>query len=137
MLLGKVVCEQNCRPSYRVRAPLNRRAIPCNPISSQLPPVSTMSTNSLQSEGRDGAHSSLTASIGALNIAEQNSSLKPAKTAFGTVGVLLATIRVRPSLCNDRLPVHVYLGLGSRRSRLRQTWTIMRQCMSSSRPGVE
>ena len=96
-----------------------------------------MSTNSLQSEGRDGAHSSLTASIGALNIAEQNSSLKPAKTAFGTVGVLLATIRVRPSLCNDRLPVHVYLGLGSRRSRLRQTRTILRQRMPSSRPGVE
>lgn len=75
----------------------------------------TMSTNSPQSGGCDGAHSSLTASIGALTIAEQNSSLKPAKTVFGTAGVLLATIRVR-SLNLQRSPS------GSRLSRtLRST----------------
>ena len=54
-----------------------------------------MSTNTPQSEGRDEAHSSLTASIGDLNLAEENSSLGPAKTVFGSAGVLLATIRVR------------------------------------------
>ena len=64
-------------------------------FSSQLPRVPTMSTNSPQTEGRDEAHSSLTASIGALNLAEQNSSVKPAKTVFGSAGTLLATIRVR------------------------------------------
>ena len=54
-----------------------------------------MSTNSPQLEGSDEAHSSLTASIGALHLAEQNSSVESAKTVFGTAGVLLTTIRVR------------------------------------------
>ena len=55
-----------------------------------------MATTSPQpTEGRDEALSSLTASIGALNIAEQNSSIKPAKTVFGRAGGLLATIKVR------------------------------------------
>ena len=54
-----------------------------------------MSTNSPQLEGLDEAHSSLTASIDVLNLAEQNSRLGPAKTVFGSAGVLLTTIRVR------------------------------------------
>ena len=45
---------------------------------------------------RDGALSSLTASIDALSLAEQNSSTKPTKTVFGSAGALLTTIRVRP-----------------------------------------
>ncbi|KAF9780536.1 hypothetical protein BJ322DRAFT_1213644 [Thelephora terrestris] len=58
-------------------------------------------------EGRDGTLSSLTASIGALNLAEQNSGIRPAKTIFGSAGVLLDTIR--DSAANDQ--EYVKLGL--------------------------
>lgn len=62
-------------------------------IPSQPPCVPTMSTNSSQSEGRDEELSSLTASIGALNLLERNSSVKSAKIVFGLASGLLATIR--------------------------------------------
>ena len=62
-------------------------------------------------EGRDEALSSLTTSIEALNLAEQNSSIKPAKTVFGSAGGLLALIRVNFPHCNDGLLAHVYPGL--------------------------
>ena len=62
-------------------------------IPSQPPRVPTMSTNSLQLEGRDEELSSLTASIGTLNLSEQNLSVKSAKIIFGLAGGLLATIR--------------------------------------------
>ena len=62
-------------------------------IPSQPPRVPTMSTNSSQLEGRDEELSSLTASIGALNLSERNSSVKSAKIVFGLAGSLLATIR--------------------------------------------
>ncbi|KAF9780512.1 hypothetical protein BJ322DRAFT_1164340 [Thelephora terrestris] len=52
-----------------------------------------MDTNTPHSGGHDGGLSSLNASIGALHLAEQNSSIEPAKTVFGSAGVLLATIR--------------------------------------------
>ncbi|KAF9780538.1 hypothetical protein BJ322DRAFT_1213646 [Thelephora terrestris] len=67
-----------------------------------------MATNSSHlTEGRDRALSSLTASIGALNLAEQNSGIRPAKTVFGSAGVLLDTIR--DSAANDQ--EYVKLGL--------------------------
>ena len=43
----------------------------------------------------DRALSSLTASIDALNLAEQKSSTKPTKSVFGSAGALLTTIKVR------------------------------------------
>ncbi|KAF9780540.1 hypothetical protein BJ322DRAFT_1145561, partial [Thelephora terrestris] len=67
-----------------------------------------MATNSSHlTEGRDRALSSLTASIGALNLAEQDSGIRPAKTVFGSAGVLLDTIR--DSAANDQ--EYVKLGL--------------------------
>ena len=70
-----------------------------------------MAPNSPQPvEGCDEALSSLTISIEALNLAEQNSTIKPVKTVFGSAGGLLATIRVRSPHCNDELLIHVHLG---------------------------
>ena len=60
-----------------------------------------MATQSQRPEGKDGALSSLNAAIDILNLAKEASSVTPAKTAFGTTSVLLATIRV------SFLPVHV------------------------------
>jgi hypothetical protein len=66
------------------------------PASTNPPPqTSAMTTNSPQPEGGcDGALSSLSATIEALNLVKQNSSVEPAKTVFGSAGVLLTTIRV-------------------------------------------
>ncbi|KAF9780572.1 hypothetical protein BJ322DRAFT_1112560 [Thelephora terrestris] len=73
-----------------------------------LPRVSKTATNSSHlTEGRDRALSSLAASIGALNLAEQDSGIRPAKTVFGSAGVLLDTIR--DSAANDQ--EYVKLGL--------------------------
>ena len=70
-----------------------------------------MAPNSPQQvEGCDEALSPLTTSIKALNLAEQNSTIKPVKTVFGSAGGLLATIRVRSPICDDDLLIHVHLG---------------------------
>ena len=96
-----------------------------------------MATTPPQSEGRDEALSSLTTSIEALNLAEQNSSIQPAKTVFGSAGGLLARIKVRSPHCDDEFLVHICLGFDGRRTRLREARPIVRRCMSSPRPGVE
>jgi len=45
---------------------------------------------------RDGILSSLNLAIEAMNLAKEVTSVTPAKAVFGTVSVLLTTIRVRP-----------------------------------------
>jgi len=47
--------------------------------------------------GRDGVLSSLNMAIDGLNLAKEVSSITPAKAVFGTVSILLATIRVSSS----------------------------------------
>ena len=54
-------------------------------------------------KGRDGALSLLNAAIEALNIANDLSSITPAKAVFSSVGTLLTMIRVRVSLFSDDL----------------------------------
>ena len=45
-------------------------------------------------KGKEGVTSALNAAIEAVNIAKELSSVTPAKAVFGSVGLLLATIRV-------------------------------------------
>ena len=54
-----------------------------------------MASKSQQPSGGDGALSSLNAGIERLGLAEEISSVTPVKAVFGSVGVLLAMIRVR------------------------------------------
>ena len=62
---------------------------------SRLPRVSTMGDNPQRSgEGRETTISALNAAIEAVNIAKELSSITPAKAAFGTVGAILAMVRV-------------------------------------------
>ena len=61
---------------------------------SQPPLVSIMSTKSQRPKRRDVALSSLNAAIDAMNIAKDVLGMTPAKAAFGTVSVILTTIRV-------------------------------------------
>ena len=57
-----------------------------------------MDANSQQPKGRDGALSLLNTAIEALNIANDLSSITPAKAVFSSVGTLLTMIRVRVPL---------------------------------------
>lgn len=54
-----------------------------------------MSTKPQRLKGRDAALSALNGAIEDLNLAEEISSITPAKAAFGLVSVLLSMIRVR------------------------------------------
>ncbi|KAF9780525.1 hypothetical protein BJ322DRAFT_1213636 [Thelephora terrestris] len=66
-----------------------------------------MATNCSHPSLTEGHDRALTASIETLNLAEQNSGIRPAQTVFGSAGVLLATIR--DSAANDQ--EYVKLGL--------------------------
>ena len=54
-----------------------------------------MDTNSKRQKRRDNVLSLLNAAIEAMNLAKAISSVAPVKVVFGSVGVLLAMIRVR------------------------------------------
>ena len=53
-----------------------------------------MATGSKQPKGRDGALSTLSMAIEAMNLAKEVSSITPAKAVFGSVSILLTMIRV-------------------------------------------
>ena len=53
-----------------------------------------METKSRQPKGRKGIVSALNATIEAMNLAKEISTITPAKAVFGTVSIILATIRV-------------------------------------------
>ena len=53
-----------------------------------------MEAESQSHEGREGAISALNAAIEGVNFAKELSSITPAKAVFGSVGIILATIRV-------------------------------------------
>ena len=60
-----------------------------------------MIVKSRRPKGRDGVVSSLNMAIDALNLAKEVSSITPAKAVFGTVAILLATIRVSLFFCDE------------------------------------
>ena len=67
-----------------------------------------MDADSQPRKGRDGALSLLSAAIEAVHLANDLSSITPAKAVFVSVGTLLTTIRVRiPLFSDDLLRIHV------------------------------
>ena len=61
---------------------------------------------------RQSTISALNAATGALDLAEETSTVTPAKAIFGTVSALLATIRVCFLLSsNDLLQTNTHIGL--------------------------
>ena len=72
-----------------------------------------MTTNLDKSKGRDSALSALNVVIERLNPEKETSTIAPAKAVFGSVSVLLATIRVRssPTSCGHEIPLHTLTGL--------------------------
>ena len=64
-----------------------------------------------QPKEREGAISDLNAAIEALNLAEKVSRIIPTKVVFGSVIILLMTIKVRsPFFCDVPLQAHTQLG---------------------------
>ena len=57
-----------------------------------------MDTKSQRQKRQDNTLSLLNVAIEAMNLAKEISSMTPAKAVFGSVSVLLAMIRVWPSL---------------------------------------
>jgi len=73
----------------------------------------------------------LNAAIEALDLAKA-SSIPPAKAVFGSIIILLTTIRVCFLLFrNDLLQVHTQLGLNDQRTGLRRARAILRRCLSN------
>jgi len=63
-------------------------------------------------EGREGAIERLNTAIEATSLAEKVSPIVPAKIVFGSVGILLALMKVCfLQLCNNLLQAHTQLGL--------------------------
>ena len=70
-----------------------------------------MAASSRRQKSRENTLDLLGAAIEAVNLAKEMSSPTPAKAVFGTVSILLTTIRVRLLLfCIDGLRVHTYPG---------------------------
>ena len=64
-------------------------------VPPQLPSVlTTMAETSKRPKEREGVVSTLNAAIEVLNLAKEASTITPAKAVFGSVGVVLAMIRV-------------------------------------------
>ena len=93
------------RPSIpiRVRAPRTARVPHHSLVSSNLK-ISTMATHSQEPHGREGALPLLNVAIEVLNLAQEISSITPARAVFGSASVVLSMIRVRCfSFCDNEL----------------------------------
>jgi len=70
-----------------------------------------MKAESQRPKGREGTISALNAATEAMNLAENLSSIAPAKAVFGSVSTLLTMIRVCFLLsCKDLFQVYTELG---------------------------
>ena len=87
-----------------------------------------MATKSQKSKTRDGLLSSLDVAIDVLNLAKEISNATPAKAVFGSVGTLLAMIKVCSTLFrDDESPSQIYSGLHGQRRGLHRSWAALRR----------
>ena len=92
-----------------------------------------METELRRPTGREGNISALNAAIESLKLAENTSSITPAKTVFGSINTLLTTIRVRfLPFCSEPLQVYIQLGLSGRSTGLRRAWVVLRRYLPSA-----
>ena len=89
-----------------------------------------MDTKSRGSKRRDATLSTLNAAIEAMNLAKEVSGATPAKAIFGSVGVILAMIRVGSLLVHFGEPqANEYTGFDDEQNRLRRARTGLRRCV--------
>ena len=78
---------------------------------THLPCMLTMAPQSQQPKKRDGVLLSLDIAINMVNIGKEVASMTPAPAVFGSVTILLTTIRVSSLLFRDEmLRAHTYPG---------------------------
>ena len=110
------------------------RSLPYNPHTqiarrfSRPPRFSTMKAESQRStKGQEGALSELNTTIETLNLAKDASDIAPAKALFGSVSIILATIRVSfLPVFVDRLQSKMDPGQIDQAGGLRRTWARLR-----------
>ena len=86
-----------------------------------------MATEPQQPKAREGVISTLNAAIEAMNLANELTSITPAKAAFGSASVILTMTRVRFRLvCVVRAQAEIHLGLDDKPGGLRRTWAGLR-----------
>ena len=88
-----------------------------------------MDAKSRQPKGRDNTVSVLNVAIEALNLAKEASSITPAKAVFGTVSIVLTTIKVSFILflvTGCRWQTEMHAGSHGQSDRLRRTWVGLR-----------
>ena len=97
-----------------------------------------MDPDARQQKRRDIVLSSLNVAIETFNLAKEISSITPAKAVFGSVSVILTTIKVGFLLCVGRLRADKgRTGLDDQRGGLCRTWDGLRRCLHCPRPGGE
>ena len=109
----------------------SRAPVPCSlraSLFSQPRRALTMTPKIQRLKMQDGPPSTLNAAIDVVNLAKDNSDVAPAQAAFGSVGTLLTTIRVRClQLYDNRLTAYVSLGLYTRRTWLHRSRAELRR----------
>ena len=76
---------------------------------------------------REGVISTLNAAVEIMNLANERTSITPAKVVFGSASDVLTIIRVRFLLvCVDRLHIEMHPGLDDKPGGLRRTWAGLR-----------
>ena len=100
----------------------------CSRVSSHLPPVSFMSSEShLRSKRRDGVLAGLGAAIPILSTVKDACGFPPAQIALSSACTLLTIIKVHSLLFfNEELPIHVYSGHHEQQTRLSRSRTVLR-----------
>ena len=137
-MISTVKCVERPAPTRRCNktaAHFGVFLVTCIASSSPQMPRFSMVRKFLPRWGPDATSTTLDVAIEALNLAKEISSVTPAKAAFGSVGVVLAVVKVPFHLfCGNELPVHIYLGLHGQRRRLRQACTVLRRDLRNTRP---
>ena len=76
---------------------------------------------------REGVISTLNAAIEAMNLANERTSITPAKAVFDSASVVLTMTRVCLLLvCVVRLQTEIRPGLDDKTGGLRRTWAVLR-----------
>ena len=97
-----------------------------------------MASASQRQKGRDRSLPALDAVIQALSFVKDSCGIPPAQAVFGVASAIMAVIRVGSSpLCDGRFLSRSCLGFLGQRTRFRGFRVSVRQCIQSSRPGVE
>ena len=92
-----------------------------------------MEAKSQRPKDRKGAILVLNATIEAVNLAKEISSITPATAAFTAVSILLTMLKVCPVVfCSHVFQIHAYPGLNDQRTGSRRYRVVLRRHLQSA-----